>query len=241
MQHPELNVVSIEDYNLVTDDSYEVKITHPDTLGWLEKKLNDTEMNHLWECIANKKEDWKGHLAGNISASYKLLDKNNWFWANTLRPLCLQYAQVFKNLGEEAPISQRHPYYLETLWVNYQKQTEFNPLHTHGGVYSFVIWMKIPTKYSEQAKNPIALGTNSKSISNFNFVYADILGERSVFKYEMSPDMEGQMLFFPAKLEHQVFPFYNCDETRISVAGNILLDTAQLLTQEGEGQDWPTE
>ena len=39
----------------------------------------------------------------------------------------------------------------------------------------------------------------------------------------MNPDMEGTMVFFPAKLQHSVNPFYECDEQRISIAGNIAL------------------
>ena len=45
----------------------------------------------------------------------------------------------------------------------------------------------------------------------------------------MNPDKEGTMLFFPAKLQHCVYPFYNCDEDRISISGNIKLNTAKLL------------
>ena len=33
------------------------------------------------------------------------------------------------------------------------------------------------------------------------------------------------MLFFPARLKHQVYPFYDNDGERISVSGNISLDT----------------
>ena len=37
----------------------------------------------------------------------------------------------------------------------------------------------------------------------------------------MSPEMEGTMIFFPAKLKHTVYPFYDCKEERISISGNI--------------------
>ncbi len=29
------------------------------------------------------------------------------------------------------------------------------------------------------------------------------------------------MLFFPAALRHTVYPFFNCDEPRVSVSGNV--------------------
>ena len=40
-----------------------------------------------------------------------------------------------------------------------------------------------------------------------------------------APDMAGRLLFFPANLRHQVYPFYNCGDDRISISGNICLDT----------------
>ena len=51
----------------------------------------------------------------------------------------------------------------------------------------------------------------------------DILGQMSNYTYEMNPEMEGTIVFFPAKLKHVVYPFYNCDEDRISISGNIQL------------------
>ena len=41
----------------------------------------------------------------------------------------------------------------------------------------------------------------------------------------MSPKLEGTMLFFPSELKHCVYPFYNCEDDRVSVAGNVQLDT----------------
>ena len=29
---------------------------------------------------------------------------------------------------------------LHSLWVNYQSKHEFNPVHIHDGLFSFVIW-----------------------------------------------------------------------------------------------------
>ena len=45
-----------------------------------------------------------------------------------------------------------------------------------------------------------------------------------MFNYELGKEYEGTMLFFPSKLRHEVFPFYNCDEDRISISGNICID-----------------
>ena len=207
-----------------------VEVVLPPNLGWLEKKLSKKEMDYIWRCIDNrKKKSFKHSLAGNITASNELIDKSDWFFHNTLKPLCGIYSKEFKNLGDQFRSIANHPYYLRSWWVNYQKQHEFNPPHDHGGIYSFVIWMKIPTKFSEQVNNPICTDSNCKVISNFSFLYTDILGKMSGYSYEMNPEKEGTLLFFPARLYHEVFPFFNCEEDRISVSGNITLNTSKTL------------
>ena len=202
-----------------------IKCIVPQQVGWIEVELDNTEIDFLWKSIENKGENHKLELAGQIDSSYLISDKDNWFFKNTLDSLCNTYAESFNNVGDNLPTLNTHPYFLHTKWVNYQKQTEFNPIHTHKGVYSFVIWMKIPTEYNEQKENPIAKNTNLDVISNFSFKYKDILGEHRYYTYEMSKKMEGLMLFFPSKLTHSVYPFFNCPENRISISGNIFLNT----------------
>ena len=210
-------------------DNEKIKVVKPNVFGWLEKKLSDKEMDYLWRCIDNRKESYKDHLAGQIHESNVLVDRSDWFWHNTLLPFCIEYEKEFGSLGRQIPVNQKHPYFLQKMWVNYQKQNEFNPLHNHIGVYSFAIWIKIPTKHSEQNKNPISSKSNVNTISSFEFQFLDILGQGTSYSYEMNPEMEGTILFFPAKLQHCVYPFFNCDEDRISISGNIGLNTAKLL------------
>ena len=205
-----------------------VESIYPSNIGWLQIKLNDDEMKHLWNCCAEHKGDAKPNLAGNIDNSQDIIDKDNWFWNNVLLGCLNSYAKDFGNVGDKYPTSIPHPYFLSSFWVNYQKETEFNPLHQHtNAIYSFVIWIKIPTNYEDQKQLKIASNANSESISNFSFNYLDILGNNRGYIYKMSPSMEGTMLFFPSQLQHQVFPFYNCKEERISISGNIAVDTTR--------------
>ena len=198
----------------------------PSNLGWLEYRLTAEEYNYIWKCIENKKESHGHKLAGNIDSSYVLEDIDNWLFNKLLSPLEAEYEKSFSSLGKRVPINKYSPYYLERWWVNYQRQNEFNPLHDHSGVYSFVIWMKIPTSYEEQnLNNP----SNTKRISSVDFYFTDTLGHPMNYSYELSPEMEGIMLFFPATLQHQVYPFYNCDDVRISVSGNLSLDVTKEL------------
>ena len=203
---------------------YRVSSVHPPTLGWLEVVLEDSEINFLWECIKNKKENAKSKLVGNITNSFDLVDKDDWFFKNVLDPLCSSYTSEFINVGEDVPLINSHPYCLNGFWVNYQNQTEFNPLHRHLGIYSFVVWMKIPTDFKEQEKTTAAKSAKEQVISSFKFQFLNIFGDIIGHKYGMSPEMEGMMLFFPSRLNHVVYPYYECEEDRISISGNIFID-----------------
>ena len=208
----------------------EVKVVIPPNHGWVEYKLDQKELDYVWRCIDNKKKDFKYQLAGNIDASVSLKDKSEWFFRETIRPLIVEYEQTFGSLGNDTPINQKFEYHMPAWWVNYQKQNEFNPIHHHGGVYSFVIWMKIPTHFNQQRnQHDFARGSNSETISNFEFSYTNLIGESMTWKYRMSPEFDGTMVFFSSKLKHQVYPFYNCDDERISISGNVLLNTTKLI------------
>ena len=197
------------------------KVIVPKNYGWLEHKLSDEEFDHVKKCIDIPSDD-RISLAGNILESIPLYDKDNWFFNNTIVPLIQTYTQEFGNLGNNVPLNQHHPYYMSDWWVNYQKQHEFNPLHFHTGIFSFVIWVKIPIEWEDQNKdNP----SNMPSKSSFKFVYTDNLGEIRYYDYNLGAKAEGVMLFFPSKLNHIVYPFYNCEELRVSVSGNIGVDT----------------
>ena len=83
--------------------------------------------------------------------------------------------------------------------------------------------MTIPTNWEDQCKLPFLKGIteSEKKASNFEFEYTDLLGNIKTYGYHLNKDMEGFMLFFPASLKHAVYPFYECDEPRISIAGNL--------------------
>ena len=196
----------------------------PRVHGWLETKLPKKAMEHLWDCVETARgEQWNKHLVGHIDSSFKFEDKDDWFWTNIIKQQIESYRKEFGIRHARIPITGDFEMYLDTIWVNYQNQHEYNPFHNHGGMYSFAIWMKIPTYHDEQNKLNNAKHVREPVNSTFNFQFTDTLGQITNHVYQMNPDMEGTMLFFPAEMQHSVNPFYNCDEQRISIAGNISL------------------
>jgi|TARA_B100001250_G_scaffold73404_1_gene59908 hypothetical protein len=196
-------------------------ITPPIT-GWLEIELDKDIIDRLWKYADKASVSVKDTLAGNISESLDLKDEDNWFRDNVLRGCVNEYAKNYPHgFNKQDHLAPRKSYDLEGFWINYQKKHEFNPSHDHGGVFSFVIWLKIPTKSKEQHNLDFLKGMEGASASDFEMAYIDTTGQIRSYPYLMDPEMEGKMLFFPSSFKHCVYPFYECDEDRISISGNL--------------------
>ena len=202
-------------------------------IGVVEGQLPTDTVTNIWSVIDEARDnpvDSKPELAGNISSSIKL-DRNSEllkdFTGETIPAFMKQHMEAYGPPYRMA-MKEGEQFYLESLWVNFQRQHEFNPPHDHAGVYSFVIWMQIPTSYEEQRKLPIAVESNADNhISNFAFSYTNTLGRVSTFAYNMEKEAEGYMVMFPSAMLHQVFPFYENDGERISISGNINIGELQ--------------
>ena len=198
-------------------------------------KLSKEIMDYLWSVIRQAEtdnvedsNDYSHRLAGNITGSLGLEDKDDYFLNEVVGPLTNRIVKEDpKNFAPPVDFSLHHKFEAKlsmNWWVNYQYQTEFNPSHAHSGITSFVIWMKIPTKSEEQHN----LSFHSDAASDFQFTYNNILGHPIELPVFMDPEMEGIMMVFPSSLHHQVYPFYNTDEARISIAGNLLWNMVEL-------------
>jgi len=193
---------------------------------WLDTMLNKEAMDHLWNCIKGKKEDAKWDLAGNISKSEFIQDKDNWFFENVLKGMSeILYYKDWENYYNVHVTKNIPPqiFELRNMWVNYQKQNEFNPPHTHNGLFTFVVFMKIPTRWEEQHALPICKTSTTPSASDFMFNLGSPAGNGQVVSISiaLNPEDEGRMVFFPAWLSHQVFPFYGTEKERITLSGNV--------------------
>jgi len=196
-------------------------------IGVVEAKLPEDVTKDIWKAIkkARKNPDnMKDELAGNISSSIRLDADSPQLaeFLNTILPEFINSHIESYGAPWRAVMKEGEGFNLESLWVNFQKKHEFNPPHDHSGVFSFVIWMQIPTSYAEQRKLPICAESNADNhISNFAFSYTNTMGRVSTFAYNMEKEAEGYMVMFPSQMLHQVFPFYESDGERISISGNV--------------------
>ena len=191
-----------------------------------QTKLPQNIVDRLWGYVHKAKENFNSELAGNIDKSLLLVDEEDYFMNYVVEPVAQWYVDHIDSVPWIQNTNSRRSksMVLNRFWVNFQNKHEFNPIHKHDGLFSFVVWMKIPTHHQEQYDLPISKNSNCPSASNFQFTYSDILGNHKSYSIQMGPHQEGWILVFPAQLLHQVYPFYNCDEQRVSISGNICWD-----------------
>ena len=198
-------------------------------------QLKPEVMDYLWERVEQAKIDDQNcnkHLAGNISKSLTLEDKSstlgdNYFLNAVIGPLTQEFHSSAMSTDKkwEIPLKNKTEMGLGlSWWVNFQNQTEFNPSHRHSGILSFVIFMKIPTDWRDQHELPISAHSAGPAASDFVFAYSNILGETGEYPIFLDKDIQGTMIVFPSTLRHQVYPYYNCDDERITISGIMLWD-----------------
>jgi len=102
------------------------------------------------------------------------------------------------------------------LWINYMKENEQNPEHSHGGMLSWVIFLKVPD-LEEERKN---YKGKSYGPGGVTFHYGEHQNPTwAQHSYGYFPEVAG-MWIFPAQLRHHVMSYKTPGE-RISVSGNL--------------------
>ena len=188
-------------------------VIYPDNGFWSEVKLPKKLMDHTWSMIEIAKIDRrnaKHKLAGHNTASYDLPDTDG------------KLSNYFYEASKELKFTWHRDLAVRELWVNFQKKGEFNPIHRHHGVISFVLWVDIPYDYKDECKLERAQNINMRPVGgSFQFVLTNIVGQVDFYDYNLDPSFNGKAVIFPASLTHQVYPFFTSDKDRISIAGNI--------------------
>lgn len=170
-------------------------------------------------------QKYNSQLAGNIEREFKLKDCHAAI-EQLVIPLADYHEQEYPcrwMLSKSVPSNPSVPpkLWLSSIWVNFQQKYEFNPVHAHSGVYSFVIWTKIPFDRDDEMQKAPGSRSSDPKAGAFEFVYPNVLGSIGVQQFPMTKELEGKIVLFPAMLSHQVYPFYTADGYRISVSGNI--------------------
>jgi len=199
----------------------------PSRIGYLQTKFNLSDLKPLIDEIKRISrstadvENMTWDLAGQIEKEFKLTDSVP-FLQNLIIPYLKEFDSKFRYMEEIAMLSEDCDLYLKRAWVNFQKKYEYNPVHKHNGVFSFVIWLNIPfTTDEELAVSPGKTSNNPYSSGEFCFYHTTGLGKIVPHRIVCDKSTEGTMLVFPASLPHSVNPFFSNDQYRITVSGNF--------------------
>lgn len=198
-------------------------------IGIFEHKFSQTDLKPVWEEILEIQHNpdsavpFNKGLAGNIKKEF-LLQKSNQYLENLITPLILEYESVFQYLHNTQVNSQLTRIKHGESWVNFMRKNEINPLHTHRGVLSYVLWMNIPYDPKEEAN--LFPDANSSIVGgSFEIIYTNILGKIVNYRKILGPENAGEFILFPAGLAHMVYPFQTSETgERISIAGNFVFD-----------------
>ena len=161
------------------------------------------------------KETYNHRLAGHLDNQFLYsITTQNWFYKE-IQPILNAYREGhckyhgLKNLAVELSF--------DDLWVNYMKAGDFNPIHTHGGDYSFVLFLDVPKQLKKEQEN--FKGTSARP-GELLFEYTQQAKPRWATTGTAVTPETGDFFMFPALLQHWVAPFKS-KVTRISVSGNL--------------------
>ena len=162
-------------------------------------------------------------LAGNIKHEYAI-PKGKAAGAPMLMQMIIKHQEKYPNFFKKAHSTINYKaceIELFNLWVNFQKKYEFNPMHVHDGLYSFVIWHKVPYTMKDEKERLASMMDNDFRAGMFAFFFSDPSGKITQEALPVDKNWEGKVALFPANLNHCVYPFYTSDEYRISISGNL--------------------
>ena len=168
----------------------------------LQCKLGEDAQKFLWGLI----DETKG-------VQY-LTDTDNYFFNNHLKERCEKYIEEYKNavtFRNGFTHASATSLVMRDFWSTTCQKNEPIPYHDHTGVLSFAIWLLMPGH------------------SRFSLAYTDILGQIRRMEFDTTAELVGNMIVFPSTLGHQVYPFSETDGKRVSVSGNLYLDTSVII------------
>lgn len=172
------------------------------------------EVDNIEKDTESAEETTSGLSSKGVPKHYRFTNETEDFLKQYILECTMQYREQCHYLRTFDSPHVTPEYYCERPWINFQKSGEFIPNHMHGGVLSYVIWLRIP-EIIDQSKDPFS--------GQLEFTYTDILGRTQGTTLGVNKYSIGKTILFPSLLRHNVYPFSDSTETRISVSGNVFL------------------
>ena len=205
---------------------YNYSINNP-ACGFILGDLTETQLKPIWDKVNlidfNYSKSHNRQLAGHIKNQYELNECKTYL-SDLLEPLIWEYEKLHNNSFFRTHFNILHgalPCELTDVWVNFQQKYEFNPIHNHSGIMSFVLWLHIP--YNIQDELIMFPDPVNSSSGCFNFHTIGSLGNIIQTTLPVDKTWNGRFAIFPSSMMHSVNPFYTSDDYRITISGNFKL------------------
>lgn len=210
----EAQTAQLKSYGLVAEKLPE------EIFDWFKKQVDD--VNEKRE--EGNLETNNHNLAGMIKEEYPLPHIPQYV-TDVLFPLCYQRSPILQKymMDYVSGLVYSGSFVLNAKrpWVNFMKKHEFNPMHNHTGLFSYIVFIDAPYEIEDELEffppSSVTPVTSCLQFATTNKL-SNNLSPTQVY---MDKSFVGGIIIFPADLWHQVYPFYTSDKERITVAGNI--------------------
>ena len=195
--------------------------------GVLECELEDKDIDYLWKLVHKyaRGAKWEGNRLLSIDniadKQFFISDDEGLFQNEVLMPAAQNY---FETYGTPFKLKSTH-YHLPTFsrfWCRVSKDGDYQSIHDHQGIFTFVVWLKIP--FEGRDEHDVQPGFRPEA-GDFVLCYPDTCGQYQKRNWVLGKGAEGKMLFFPSDLNHIVYPHYTTTEYRVAFAGDIVFDS----------------
>jgi len=178
-------------------------------------KISDEQLNQVKKLCSKRNEYVNPTLVGVIKNEHKVDHKK---YQEIIKPYLTGYEETYTKVRVDNMGVLR----CTSAWVNYMKQHEYNPPHSHSNCeISSVLFVNIPEKLKKENEKWVKSNVNYGGPGSISFFYGTA-HKYNIECHEFFPE-EGQLLLFPKDLKHFVSPFFSKCE-RVSVAANFVVD-----------------
>ena len=183
--------------------------------GILDVTLEKNVLDHLHHLVEKYEPD-------DAKQQWMLIDDDNRFLKEVLNPIIHEYVTDY-GFPEKLKTTHIHDLTFQKFWANYTGKGEYQALHNHDAIWSFVIWLKLPAVANDEQSVKEAMHPDA---GDFILTYSDIIGRTRKVNWKLEKQYnEGHMLLFPSDLYHAVYPHFQTDEKRVSLAGDIVINS----------------
>ena len=181
----------------------------------LDVTLDKNVLDHLHHLVEKYEPD-------DAKQQWMLIDDDNRFQKEVLNPIIQEYVTDY-GFPEKLKTTHIHDLTFKKFWANYTCKGEYQALHNHDAIWSFVIWLKLPAVANVEQSVKDAMHPDA---GDFILTYSDIIGRTRKVNWKLEKQYnEGHMLLFPSDLYHAVYPHFQTDEKRLSLAGDIVINS----------------